>query len=41
MLERLFEVALGVSAPWYVAGTDFETAGKTLKIRVDFGSARG
>ena len=36
MSEKLFEAALGVSAPWYVAGTDFDAAGKTLTIRVDF-----
>ena len=36
MSDKLFEVALGVSSPWYVAGTDFDAAAKTLTIRVDF-----
>ena len=36
MTERLFEAALGVSSPWYVAGTDFDAQAKTLTIRVDF-----
>jgi transposase len=36
MTEKLFEAALGVSSPWYVAGTDFDAAAKTLTIRVDF-----
>ena len=36
MSDKLFEAALGVSSPWYVAGTDFAAAAKTLTIRVDF-----
>jgi transposase len=36
MTEKLFETALGVSAPWYVAGTDFNAQTRTLTIRVDF-----
>ena len=36
MTERLFETALGLSAPWYVAGTDFNVQARTLTIRVDF-----
>ena len=36
MSDKLFEAALGVSSPWYVAGTDFNAAAKTLTIRVDF-----
>lgn len=36
MTEKLFEAALGVSSPWYVAGTNFDAAAKTLTIRVDF-----
>lgn len=36
MTEKLFEAALGVSSPWYVAATDFDAPAKTLTIRVDF-----
>ena len=36
MTEKLFEAALGVSSPWYVAATDFDAQAKTLTIRVDF-----
>ena len=36
MTEKLFETALGISAPWYVAGTDFDAQARTLTIRVDF-----
>jgi len=36
MSEKLFEAALGISAPWYVAGTDFDAQARTLTIRVDF-----
>jgi transposase len=36
MTENLFETALGISAPWYVAGTDFNAHARTLTIRVDF-----
>ena len=36
MTEKLFETALGISAPWYVAGTDFNAPARTLTIRVDF-----
>ena len=38
MTEKLFEAALGISAPWYVAGTDFNAPARTLTIRVDFAS---
>jgi hypothetical protein len=38
--ETLFEAALGVSAPWYVAGADFDAAGMALSIRVDFKAGR-
>ena len=34
--DRLFEAALGISAPWHVTGTDFDVAQRLLKIRVDF-----
>jgi transposase len=36
MTEKLFETALGISAPWFVAGTDFNMQARTLTIRVDF-----
>jgi transposase len=36
MTEKLFETALGISAPWHVAGTDFNAQARTLTIRVDF-----
>lgn len=34
--EKIFESALGISAPWYIAGMNFEPSQKKLKIRVDF-----
>ena len=36
MTDKLFEAALGIAAPWYVAGTDFDAQARTLTIRVDF-----
>lgn len=36
MTEKLFETALGISAPWYVAATEFNAQARTLTIRVDF-----
>jgi len=36
MTEKLFETALGISVPWFVAGTDFDAQARTLTIRVDF-----
>lgn len=36
MAEKLFETALGIGAPWYVAGADFNAQARTLTIRVDF-----
>jgi transposase len=36
MTDKLFEVALGVCAPWQVTGADFDAVAKTLTIRVDF-----
>jgi transposase len=38
MTEKLFEAALGIGAPWYVAGADFNAQARTLTIRVDFAS---
>ena len=34
--DKLFEAALGIEAPWYVQGVDFDTAKKTLTIAIDF-----
>jgi transposase len=36
MTAKLFEAALGISSPWYINGTDFDVAKKTLTICVDF-----
>ena len=36
MTEKLFETALGIGAPWFVAGADFNAQARTLTIRVDF-----
>jgi transposase len=36
MNEKLFETALGIGAPWYVAGADFNVRARTLTIGVDF-----
>ena len=40
MHDKLFEAALGVEAPWYVQGVDFDTARKTLTIAIDFVAGR-
>jgi len=34
--SQLFEAPLGISDPWYVQGVDFDAAGKTLTIAIDF-----
>ena len=36
MTEKLFEAALGIGPPWFVAGADFNAQARTLTIRVDF-----
>ena len=36
MTEKLFEAALGITPPWFVAGVDFDAAQRTLTIQVDF-----
>ena len=36
MQNKLFEAALGIAQPWYVAGVDFDAAQKVLTINVDF-----
>ena len=34
--EKIFEAALSISSPWYIAGMSFEPSQRKLKIRVDF-----
>jgi transposase len=36
MQNQLFESALGITKPWHVGGVEFDAAGKTLTISVDF-----
>ncbi|WP_159462959.1 hypothetical protein [Caballeronia telluris] len=36
MTNQLFEAALGIKAPWYVQGVDFDTAKRQLTIAVGF-----
>ncbi len=36
MTEKLFESALGIEAPWYVAEARFDAPARTLTIRIDF-----
>jgi hypothetical protein len=35
MTDKLFETALGIGRAWYVAGGDFDAAGRKLTIRFD------
>ncbi|MCZ8317291.1 MAG: ISL3 family transposase, partial [Lysobacteraceae bacterium] len=34
--KQLLEAALGVAAPWYVRGTEFDAASRRLTIGIDF-----
>jgi transposase len=34
--EKIFEAALSISTPWYIAGMSFEPSQRKLMIRVDF-----
>ncbi len=34
--EKIFEAALSISSPWYIAGMNFEPSQRKLMIRVDF-----
>lgn len=34
--EKIFEAALGIGTPWYIAGMGFEPGEKKLKVRIDF-----
>jgi transposase len=36
MVENLFETALGIVAPWYIAGLDFDAKGHRLALQIDF-----
>jgi transposase len=36
MHDKLFEAALGIARPWYVAGVDFDESAKVLSVRIDF-----
>lgn len=36
MHDKLFEAALGIARPWYVAGVDFDERTKVLSVRIDF-----
>lgn len=35
MAGELFEAALGIGAPWSVAGVEFDEAAKVLTLRID------
>ena len=34
--EKIFESALGIASPWYIAGLQFDEARKKLHVRIDF-----
>lgn len=34
--EKIFEAALGISSPWFIAGMNFEPSQRKLNIQVDF-----
>ena len=34
--EKIFETALGISSPWFIAGMNFEPSQRKLNIRIDF-----
>ncbi|MBI5782695.1 MAG: ISL3 family transposase, partial [Gammaproteobacteria bacterium] len=36
MTEKIFETALGIATPWYVAGVDLDAVARTLTLRIDF-----
>jgi transposase len=36
MHDRLFEAALGIAPPWFVAGVQFDEASKVLTVGIDF-----
>ena len=36
MHDRLFEAALGITAPWSVTGVQFDEAARVLTVAIDF-----
>jgi hypothetical protein len=36
MTAKIFETALGIATPWYLAGVDLDAVARTLTIRIDF-----
>jgi transposase len=38
MHDRLFEAALGIAAPWFVAGVRFDAASRVLTVGIDYGA---
>lgn len=36
MHDRLFETALGIAPPWFVAGVRFDEASQVLTVGIDF-----
>ena len=36
MHDKLFEAALGIAAPWFVAGVQFDEKTKVLTVGIDF-----
>jgi transposase len=36
MTAKVFEAALGISAPWSVASVNFDEGAKTLTVLIDF-----
>lgn len=34
--DKIFEAALGISSPWFIAGMNFEPSQRKLNIRIDF-----
>ena len=36
MHDRLFEVALGITPPWFVTGVQFDAPSKVLSVGIDF-----
>lgn len=39
MHDRLFEAALGIAAPWFVAGARFDAASKVLTVGIEYAVA--
>jgi hypothetical protein len=41
MHDRLFEAALGIARPWFVAGVRFDEASKVLTVGIDYAAGSG